>query len=159
MIPGQPICDFLEAWKAAARETITLKDLLMMASGLNCNDGWEKNWAGVFEMMKSNDWVQYTLDLPMEKTPGEWFDYCNGVSHLLSAAISESTGMKTIEFAKKYLFDPLGIVDIQWNTDPGGTNIGFSKMWLQPKDMAKFGLLYLNKIFDLVYRQTKAYQF
>jgi CubicO group peptidase (beta-lactamase class C family) len=127
------------------KQTITLKNLLMMASGLNCNDGWEKNWAGVFEMMKSNDWVQYTLDLPMEKTPGEWFDYCNGVSHLLSAAISESTGMKTIEFAKKYLFDPLGIVDIKWDTDPGGTNIGFSRMSLQPKDMAKFGLLYLNK--------------
>jgi len=127
------------------KQTITLKNLLMMASGLNCNDGWEKNWAGLFEMMKSNDWVQYTLDLPIEKTPGEWFDYCNGVSHLLSAAISESTGMKTIEFAKKYLFDPLGIVDIKWDTDPGGTNIGFSKMSLQPKDMAKFGLLYLNK--------------
>ena len=127
------------------KQAITLKNLLMMASGLNCNDGWEKNWAGLFEMMKSNDWVQYTLDLPMEKTPGEWFDYCNGVSHLLSAAISEKSGMQTIEFAKKYLFDPLGIVDIQWNTDPGGTNIGFSKMWLQPKDMAKFGLLYLNK--------------
>ena len=127
------------------KQTITLENLLMMASGLNCNDGPEKKWAGVFEMMKSNDWVQYTLDLPMEKTPGEWFDYCNGVSHLLSAAISESTGMKTIEFAKKYLFDPLGIVDIKWDTSPGGINIGFSKMWLQPKDMAKFGLLYLNK--------------
>ncbi len=127
------------------KQAITLKDLLMMASGLNCNDSWERNWAGLFEMMKSNDWVQYTLDLPMEKTPGVWFDYCNGVSHLLSAAISEKTGMQTIEFATKYLFGPLGIVDIQWDTGPGGTNIGYGKLWLQPKDMAKFGLLYLNK--------------
>ena len=42
----------------------------MMTSGLQANDGWEKNWAGVFEMMKSNDWTQYALNLPMEAAPG-----------------------------------------------------------------------------------------
>ena len=41
----------------------------MMTSGLQANDGWEKNWAGVFEMMKSNDWTQYALNLPMEAAP------------------------------------------------------------------------------------------
>ena len=83
-----------------------------MASGLDCNDASANRWAGTIAMTKSNDWTQYTLDLPMAQTPGEYFHYCNGVSHLLSAIIQESSGMKTVEFAKKYLFDPLGIKDL-----------------------------------------------
>jgi hypothetical protein len=96
-------------------------------------------------MTKSNDWTQYTLNLPMAQTPGEYFHYCNGVSHLLSAIVQESSGMKTLEFAKKYLFDPLGIKDVDWAESPEGTNNGFAGLRLQPKDMAKIGLLYLNQ--------------
>ena len=91
------------------KKLISLKDLLMMASGLDCNDATANKWAGTIAMKKSNDWTQYTLDLPMAQTPGKFFHYCNGVSHLLSAILHESTGMNTIDFAKKYLFDPLGI--------------------------------------------------
>ena len=81
----------------------------------------------------------------MVQTPGEYFHYCNGVSHLLSAIIQESSGMKTLEFAKKYLFDPLGIKDFDWTESPEGINNGFSGLRLHPKDMAKIGLLYLNQ--------------
>lgn len=127
------------------KRSISLKDLLMMASGLDCNDATANKWAGTIAMIKSNDWTQYTLNLPMAQTPGEYFHYCNGVSHLLSAIINESTGMKTIDFAKIYLFDPLGIKNIEWAESPEGTTNGFAGLKMQPKDMAKIGLLYLNK--------------
>ena len=127
------------------KKSVTLKNLLMMASGFDCNDASANNWAGTIAMKKSNDWTQYTLNLPMAQTPGEYFHYCNGVSHLLSAIIHESTGMPTIDFAKKHLFDPLGIKDIEWELSPEGINNGYAGLWLQPKDMAKIGLLYLNR--------------
>jgi len=126
------------------KRSISLKDLLMMASGLDCNDATANKWAGTIAMKKSNDWTQYTLDLPMAQTPGEYFHYCSGVSHLLSAVIRESTGMNTIDFAKKYLFDPLGIKNFEWGESPEGTTNGFAGLRMQPKDMAKIGLLYLN---------------
>jgi len=126
------------------KRSISLKDLLMMASGLDCNDATANKWAGTISMKKSSDWTQYTLNLPMAQTPGEYFHYCNGVSHLLSAIIHESTGMKTIDFAKMYLFDPLGIKNIEWGESPEGTTNGFAGLRMQPKDMAKIGLLYLN---------------
>ena len=53
--------------------------------------------------------------------------------------------MQTLNFAKKYLFDPLGIKDIEWGESPEGINNGFEGLRLQPKDMAKIGLLFLNK--------------
>ena len=127
------------------KRLMTLKDLLMMTSGLDCNYGSVNKWAGTITMRKSNDWTQYNLNLPMAQTPGEYFNYCNGVSHLLSAIIHESTHMQTLDFAKKHLFNPLGIKDIEWEESPEGINNGFMGLRLQPKDMAKIGLLYLNK--------------
>jgi CubicO group peptidase (beta-lactamase class C family) len=127
------------------KRSISLKDLLMMASGLDCNDASANKWAGTIAMKRSKDWTQYTLNLPMAQNPGEYFHYCNGVSHLLSAIIHESTGMKTIDFAKMYLFDPLGIENTEWKKSPEGTANGFAGLKMEPKDMAKIGLLYLNK--------------
>lgn len=37
------------------KRSLTLKDLLMMASGLDCHDGSANNWATTVEMRKSND--------------------------------------------------------------------------------------------------------
>ncbi len=53
--------------------------------------------------------------------------------------------MKTLDFAVKYLFEPLGIKDIIWPTSPQGVTPGWGEMQLKPHDMARFGLLYLNK--------------
>ncbi len=127
------------------KKSLTLKDLLTMTSGFDCNDGSANQWAGTIAMRKTNDWTQYTLNLPMARKPGETFHYCNGVSHLLSAIIHESTGIQTLAFAKKHLFDPLGINDVKWDKSPEGIVSGSGGLWLQPKDMAKIGLLYLNK--------------
>ena len=145
----QPITDFFPGKKFAnmddQKKSITLENLLMMASGLKCRDSYLYRWAGLWEMRSSNDWAQYVLDLPMSEAPGEKFEYCNGVSYLLSVIIQNTTGMKTLDFARKHLFGPLGIVDVGWATSPQGFDIGYGEMRLKPHDMAKFGWLFLNK--------------
>jgi len=127
------------------KKSITLENLLMMASGLKCRDSYLYRRVGLFEMMSSNDWTQHVLDLPMVETPGEKFEYCNGVSFLLSAIIQNTTKMKTLDFARMHLFKPLGIIDVDWETSPQGIDVGYGDMWLKPHDMAKIGLLYVNK--------------
>ena len=62
-----------------------------------------------------------------------------------SAKKKNTTGMDTISFAREHLFDPLEIKDIQWEKSPMGIDIGWARMWLKPHDMAKIGLLYLQK--------------
>ncbi len=80
----QPITDFFPNKEIAnmddLKKSITLEDLLMMASGLKCRDSYFYRWVGLTEMRNSTDWAQYVLDLPMAETPGEKFEYCNGVS-------------------------------------------------------------------------------
>ncbi len=127
------------------KKSITLENLLMMTSGLKCRDSYLYRWKGLREMRYSPDWAQYVLDLPMADSPGDKFEYCNGVSYLLSVIIQDTTKMRTLDFAKKHLFEPLGIDDIAWANSPQGVDIGYGEMWLKPHDMAKFGWLYLNK--------------
>ena len=67
----------------ANKKAMTLEHLLTMSSGLECRDSYLYRWRGLNEMRKSDDWVQFMLDLPMAKPPGTRFEYCNGGSFLL----------------------------------------------------------------------------
>ena len=144
----QPVKDFFPDKTIANmddyKKSMTLEHLLMMASGFDCKDSYLYDWKGLLEMKDSEDWAQYVLDLPMAGPPGDSFEYCNGVSYLLSVIIHNTTKMKTLDFARKYLFNPLGISEIVWEQSPQGIDIGYAGMWLKPHDMAKIGWLYLN---------------
>jgi len=127
------------------KKEMTLAHLLSMTSGFECRDSYLYGWEGLNEMMRSDDWVQHVLDLPMAHPPGTHFEYCNGVSNLLSAIVQESTGMHTAKFAEQHLFGPLGIYEYFWEEDPAGIPLGFSELYLKPTDMARMGYLFLQE--------------
>jgi CubicO group peptidase (beta-lactamase class C family) len=58
--------------------------------------------------------------------------------------ITKASGMSTKDFAGRYLFGPLGITNYRWDTDPKGFYGGGHLLYLTPRDMAKFGQLYLQ---------------
>jgi CubicO group peptidase (beta-lactamase class C family) len=122
------------------KESITLADVLTMRSGLD----WQESDAAIGELYRSPDWVQFMLDKPMVLPPGSQFNYCTGCSHLLSAILQETTGMNTRDFAQEYLFKPLGISNVAWDTDGAGIPIGGWGLQLTPREMAKLGYLYLQ---------------
>jgi hypothetical protein len=89
--------------------------------------------------------VQYVFDQPLIEQPGTHFTYNSGGSHLLSVMVSQAAGMSTLEFARRELFAPLGISDVQWALAEDGMNLGGAGLQMLPRDMAKFGQLYLQK--------------
>jgi CubicO group peptidase (beta-lactamase class C family) len=95
-------------------------------------------------MWNKEDWVAYVLDLPMIAEPGTVFEYCNSASFLLSAIIQETSGTDTLAYAQVNLFSPLGITEVEWQTNPQGIYTGWGGMRLEPRDMAKIGYLYLQ---------------
>jgi CubicO group peptidase (beta-lactamase class C family) len=133
--PGRTFAN-LDPQKAA----MTLEDVLTMRSGLD----WQEGDPAYVAMYRSADWVKYVLDKPMAASPGSQFNYCSGCSHLLSAILQKATGMNTRDFAKQYLFKPLGISNFKWETDSAGIPIGGWGLQLTPRDMAKLGYLYLR---------------
>ena len=144
----QPLLDFFPDKSPKnpdkRKQEITLKDVLQMATGLKCRDSHLYQWKGITEMRWSEDWVQYMIDLQLVEAPGTRFEYCNGASFLLTAIIEKTTGNTGLEFAKEHLFKPLGINDIYWPANIHGQTIGWGRIHMRPRDMAKFGYLFLN---------------
>ena len=121
------------------RDSITVRDLLRMASGLTST-----SYEAYSAWIASSDWVKSALRLPLLDEPGTRYSYSTGNTHLLSALVREASGMSTRSFAEQRLFDPLGIEIHGWETDPRGVHIGGNNLALVPRDMARFGELFLR---------------
>jgi CubicO group peptidase (beta-lactamase class C family) len=125
------------------KERMTVEDLLTMTSGLDCHADHAE--ITLREMTQSKNWLQFMLDRPMMAAPGNRFEYCSGGMHLLSGIISTTTGSSALEFARRELFQPLGIHDVIWPSDPQGVSTGWGDLHLRPRDMAKIGYLWLHQ--------------
>jgi CubicO group peptidase (beta-lactamase class C family) len=123
----------------ARKQAMTVEHLLTMTAGFEWDDD-----VNFWSMQGSGNWVQYVLDRPMSADPGSEWVYNSGASHLLSAIIDENSITGTMTFAEMNLFDPLGITDYLWMTDDQDVPFGGSSLFLTPRDMAKFGFLYLQ---------------
>ena len=126
------------------KNNITIKNLLDMTSGLHWIEPYTGNIDILSNMSNSDNWVQFILDSPMESSPGDSFNYNSGSAHLLSAIITKLSGESALEYAQQKLFHPLGISDVVWIHDPQNITLGYSGLYLQPRDMAKIGYLYLR---------------
>jgi len=120
----------------ALKRSVTVEHLLTMSAGL------EWDWDN---MIATPDWIQYVLDQPMYVEPGTEFFYSSGNGHVLSAIIQETSGLNAHDFARQYVFDDLGMDEIQWQKDIAGISKGGWGMKMKPRDMARLGYLYLNQ--------------
>ncbi len=130
-----PAKHFNDPRKAA----ITIRHLLTMTSGLKPTSYQSYN-----KWISEGDWVQTALDQPLVIDPGTRYQYSTGNSHILSAILTFASGMSTKEYAIRKLFDPMNITVQGWDTDPNGIFQGGNNLSLIPRDMAKFGQLYLD---------------
>ncbi len=128
--------------KSSGRKSdITLRDLLTMSSGLK----WEENSLNsMYTFFVSKRIVKRVLNQPLVSEPGSKFNYNTGLTHLLSAIISKASGTSTLQFAERYLFQPLDIHNVQWKQDRDGFHIGGSELFLTPRAMTKFAVMYLD---------------
>ena len=124
---------------------IQLQHLLTMTSGLKTRDNHLSNYSGVFALRNSKNWVDYIFSLGTEKKQGEYYNYSNGGSHILAAILTKTTKVPVEKYAERHLFSYIGIKNYKWEKDPQGINHGYSNLELSARDMAKLGLLYLNK--------------
>jgi CubicO group peptidase (beta-lactamase class C family) len=128
-----------------AKKQITIEHLLTNQSGLDCDISNDKSEGNETKMSNSDDWIKFTLDLPMVDTPGGKGMYCSGNPITLGRIIEKTAKQSLPEFAKKNLFSPLNITNFKWNFKPDKSSAEtFCQLYLRPRDMTKFGLLYLN---------------
>ncbi len=132
------------------KKAITVQSLLDMTSGIEWVEKLYTPDETIMKMYQSPDRVAFVLNQPMAGAPGANFYYNGGNPYLLSALINKKSGQNALDFAKKELFEPLGIKSAKWGSvDAQGITDGEAGLFLSPHDMARIGYLYLqNGIWD-----------
>ena len=142
--PGTPVHTlFPDA--AAAWKPITLQHLLDNTSGVDWTEPLTTAPpASMLEMERSTDWEKFILARGLAQPPGTAFNYNSGNPHLVGIAIARKAGQPLEKYAQQHLFAPLGITAWRWRQDPQKNSTGGYGLYLHPRDMARFGELYLH---------------
>ena len=84
--------------------------------------------------------------MPVIFTPGTAFEYNSGNTLILGEIVRKTSGLSLDDFAEEYLFSPLGITSYQWTHCRNAGEVTFASggLYLRPRDMAKFGQLFLQ---------------
>ncbi|MNW25785.1 6-aminohexanoate-dimer hydrolase [compost metagenome] len=134
--------DLMSSLDDPRKKDITIEHLLTMSVGLDWPEFGEWNY---MPPMCTRDVVQFVFNRRLVDESGTRMNYNSGCSHVLSAILMKSTGMKTAAFADKYIFEPLGMVEnYRWYEDANGINYGSDGLRLLPYDLAKIGQLMLQ---------------
>jgi CubicO group peptidase (beta-lactamase class C family) len=124
----------------------TIADLLTMRSGIEWHEGDRPldDTNTTVQLERSRDWIQFTLDQPMDAEPGTRWAYNSGGSQLLSGIIRHATGRFIDDYARERLFNPLGIADFHWKKTPTGHPDTEGGLYLSADNLARIGQLYLR---------------
>lgn len=128
------------------KRDITIQQVLNMSAGFEWDEEIPYSDTANSErrLNYSADAVDFVLSQKLSDSPGSKFNYNSGCTQLLAAIIEEATGMQVDKFAAEFLFKPLGINKYIWVAMKDGKPSAASGLRLCSRDLAKFGLLYLN---------------
>ena len=146
----QPIFDFLPDYKQynnEGRENLTIKHLLTMTSGLKWNEDvpYDNPENSEIQMINSGDGIGFVLSRELTSEPGTVWQYNGGTTELLAEIIKRVSGKNIHEFAKEFLFKPIGIKKSEWTISPSTNSpAAASGLRLTSRDMLKFGILHLH---------------
>ena len=118
---------------------ITVEHLLTMSCG-HSTDPTHKSWE-----VKDRSWIRFFMEHPVTHKPGTLFCYNSLGTYVLSAIVQKRTGEKLADYLYPRLFRPLGINNVSWIESHEGINTGGWGLFLKTEDLAKMGLMLLQK--------------
>ncbi|HKR60007.1 MAG TPA: serine hydrolase [Pyrinomonadaceae bacterium] len=128
------------------RRRVTLAQVLSMTSGLKWNEDvpYTNPQNDEIRMTRDAQPLRYALSVPFAIEPGKDFTYNGGLTQVMAAVIERATKTPIEDYARTKLFEPLAIKEVEWVGDLAGMPSAASGLRLHPRDLAKFGSLYLH---------------
>jgi CubicO group peptidase (beta-lactamase class C family) len=142
------------AWQdpGDSRHAITVDDLLRHTSGLAMGSSLNASLASALAPVNRMKYIErdmagFAESSALETAPGSAWNYHDGNYLILSRLIRDAAGGRAadvLRFARRELFEPLGMRNVTLEFDATGTPEGSAQMLAPARDWARFGLLYLN---------------
>ena len=145
----QPVIEWFPEYpelNTPERRRITLAHVLGMTSGLDWNEDvpYSDPRNDEIRMTRDPDPLRYALSRPFAANPGAEFRYNGGLTQVMAAVVSRATRTSLRDYGRTKLFEPLGITQFEWLGDLAGMPSAASGLRLRPRDLARFGSLYLH---------------
>ena len=143
-----PVTQYLPQLAGSAYEGVSVRDVLMMASGVK----WDETYVdpasdrrrlleiqiasskpgAIFDLMKT---------LPRAHEPGTYFNYNTGETVLVGEIVQAATKMTLSDYLSQKIWSPLGMeADALWYLDsPNGHEVGGSGVLARLRDFGRFG--------------------
>jgi len=133
----EPVCAYISEWCAEPRGKVTIGHLLAMTSGL----------PRVFEKGVGNvsDKNAFVIKQPLATEPGAKWAYSNEGTQLLSPILDKAAGEPIQDYARRRLFEPLGMMETHLYLDSRKHAWTYADMQTSARDFARIGILMLNK--------------
>ena len=139
----------IAAWRNPddPRHRITLDNLLRMTSGLaiaQTGSGFDPASRMLFT---ERDMAGYVEAASLDRPPGTAMEYSDASALIVSQIVRNAAGgyrCRVQAFARRELFDPLGMRHVVMEMDATGTPVGSTFILASARDWARLGLLYLD---------------
>jgi CubicO group peptidase (beta-lactamase class C family) len=122
-----------------------------MRSGLAVGQSLAPRWDAPFDpanqiMFAAPDMAAAAASRRLKAKPGTAWSYSDGNTAILGRLIRERVGgaAETQAFARRELFDPLGMRAVTLETDATGSPIGATQVYASARDWARLGQLFLD---------------
>jgi CubicO group peptidase (beta-lactamase class C family) len=142
-----PVTDYIPELKGSAYEGVSVRQMLMMSSGVKWNEDYVDPNSDVARAGQSvlepgvNPMVSYLRRLPRDKPPGSTFHYNTGETDLVGVLVSKATGEGLAQYASEKIWKPYGMEqDAVWMVDPGGQERGGCCISMTLRDYGRVGL-------------------
>jgi hypothetical protein len=132
----QSVCEFLSTWCDGIRGRVTLRHLLTMTAGLPAMPDSSVGFR--------NRKDAFVVGLVPTAEPGTRWVYSNEDVQLLSPILDRAAGEPIQDYARRRLFEPLGMRNT-WLYAPDGEAWTYAGMQTTPRDFARLGLLMLQR--------------
>ena len=145
----QPVVEWFPEYpelNTAERRRMTLAHVLAMTSGLEWNEEipYTDPRNDEIRMTDHAQPLRFALAPRFLYPPGEEWNYNGGLTHVMAAVLERATRQSIEDYSRARLFAPLGIDTVEWVGDLAGMPAAASGLRLRPRDLAKFGSLFLH---------------
>ncbi len=141
--------DYLPELVGSGYETVTIKNLLQMSSGIRFNEDYADFNSDINRMGRyfalGMPMAEFAASLTNEKTPGTYNHYVSIDTQVLGMILVSATGKTITEYAKTKIWNPIGAQDdAHWIIDNAGMEFALGGYNATLRDYAKLGILYLD---------------